>query len=263
MGSLTTAIKTEKARDGLGLVQDFVKAAAKVEGMAELRNLLDAATRELAFDYYAIVHHIRFGQPSKNQVRLSNYPLDWLAIIRELEKMTDPVIRAAERMSSGFKWERLDSLLVQTQAERDYMEQAARHEIMQGFTVPNHVPGETFGSCHFVVKGSRDFPDDNVSAAQALGAFAFEAARRLINENPENSETYVRPAPLSDRQRECLLFVARGKSDSVIAQLLNIRPRTVNEHIESAKRRYSVATRSQLLVKALFRSEICFSEVMD
>jgi DNA-binding CsgD family transcriptional regulator len=49
----------------------------------------------------------------------------------------------------------------------------------------------------------------------------------------------------------------------VIAQLLNIRPKTVNEHIESAKRRYSVATRSQLLVKALFRSEICFSEVMD
>ena len=43
----------------------------------------------------------------------------------------------------------------------------------------------------------------------------------------------------------------------------SIRPKTVNEHIEAAKRRYSVATRSQLLVRALFRSEICFSEVID
>jgi DNA-binding CsgD family transcriptional regulator len=49
----------------------------------------------------------------------------------------------------------------------------------------------------------------------------------------------------------------------VIADLLAIRPKTVNEHIEAAKRRYSVATRSQLLVRALFRSEICFSEVID
>jgi LuxR family quorum-sensing system transcriptional regulator CciR len=72
----------------------------------------------------------------------------------------------------------------------------------------------------------------------------------------------VEPAPLSERQRQCLLFVARGKSDSVIGQLLGIKPGTVNEHIESAKRRYAVATRSQLLVKALFRSEICFSEVL-
>jgi LuxR family quorum-sensing system transcriptional regulator CciR len=58
------------------------------------------------------------------------------------------------------------------------------------------------------------------------------------------------------------LFAAKGKSDTVIAQLLDIRPRTVNQHIEAAKRRYSVATRAQLIVRALFRSEICFSEVL-
>ena len=120
---------------------------------------------------------------------------------------------------------------------------------------------EAFGSCNFAVRECRPFPDASVSAAQALGAFAFEAARKLVKQRP--GEIYLRPAPLSDRQRECLLFVARGKSDSVIADLLAIRPKTVNEHIEAAKRRYSVATRSQLLVRALFRSEICFSEVID
>jgi LuxR family quorum-sensing system transcriptional regulator CciR len=125
------------------------------------------------------------------------------------------------------------------------------------------VPGEAFGSCHFVTRSDREFPAANVSAAQALGNFAFEAARRLLSHRMVQSEEYVVPAPLSERQRECLLFVARGKSDNVIAQLLDIRPRTVNEHIEAAKRRYSVASRAQLLVRALFRSEICFMEVID
>jgi LuxR family quorum-sensing system transcriptional regulator CciR len=229
--------------------------------MVELKQLLADASQGLGFDYYAIVHHIRFGLPSRH-VRLSNYPLEWLAYVREQERLPDPVLRAAERASSGFKWDKLATLVSVSRTEQDYMELAQRYGIAKGYTVPNHVPGETFGSCHFVVRPERVFPDANVSAAQALGNFAFEAARRLLAERREPSESWVEPAPLSERQRECLLFVAKGKSDSIIGQLLDIKPRTVNEHIEAAKRRYSVATRSQLLVRALFRSEICFSEVL-
>jgi LuxR family transcriptional regulator, quorum-sensing system regulator CciR len=258
---LVQTLNDENVRDGLRLVQDFVDVANNVDGMASLRDLIGDATKELGFDYYAVVHHVRFGRPTDEHVRLSNYPLEWLAVLRDYVKLSDPVLRASERMSSGFKWEQLDSLLCMTPAERAYMKHAAEYEILQGYTVPNHVPGETFGSCHFVVRGNREFPDGNISAAQALGNFAFEAARRLLKTRPD--EDYVEPAPLSNRQRECLLFVAKGKSDSVIAQLLAIKPRTVNEHIEAAKRRYAVATRSQLLVRALFRSEICFSEVID
>jgi LuxR family quorum-sensing system transcriptional regulator CciR len=243
------------------LLQDFVAEAGKVAEMAQLKELIGEAALDLGFDHYAMVHHVRFGVPSKH-VRLTNYPLEWLAYVREQEKLPDPVLRAAERAPSGFKWEALPRLVTLSRQEEEYMRRAALHGIVNGYTVPNHVPGETFGSCHFVVRPERPFEDAKVPAAQALGNFAFEAARRLLAERGESSEAWIQPAPLSDRQRECLLFVAKGKSDSIIGQLLNIKPRTVNEHIEAAKRRYSVATRSQLLVRALFRSEICFSEVL-
>ncbi|HEX8469447.1 MAG TPA: LuxR family transcriptional regulator [Allosphingosinicella sp.] len=259
--SLVSDLKAAQRHDGLAVVQDFVTSASGASSMADLRALIESAVQQLSFDYFAIVHHVCFGRPEGHHVRLTNYPMEWVGFVRELPRLTDPVVRAAERMSSGFKWDQLDSLLNMTAAEADYMRQAARHGICQGYTVPNHVPGETFGSCSFSIRGDRAFPEAGVSAAQALGSFAFEAARRLVKQRP--GENYLQPAPLSDRQRECLLFVARGKSDSVIADLLAIRPKTVNEHIEAAKRRYSVATRSQLLVRALFRSEICFSEVID
>jgi LuxR family quorum-sensing system transcriptional regulator CciR len=259
--SVVSDLKAAQRQDGLAVVQDFVTGAAKAASMKDLSGLIEAAVRQLGFDYFAIVHHVLFGRPEDEHVRLTNYPLDWVGYVRELPRLTDPVVRAAERMSSGFKWDQLDSLLTMTAAEADYMREAARHGICQGYTVPNHVPGETFGSCSFSIRGDKPFPEASTSAAQALGSFAFEAARKLLRQRP--GEIYLQPAPLSDRQRECLLFVARGKSDSVIADLLAIRPKTVNEHIEAAKRRYSVATRSQLLVRALFRSEICFSEVID
>lgn len=245
------------------VVQEFVTSAAQVSNMAGLRDLIDDSCKEIGFDFFAIVHHIRFGRPSTDKVRLSNYPIEWIAKLREAENLREPVLAAAERTASGFLWSELGSHVPLGEQERRYMDRAAQYGLAEGFTVPNHIPGEAFGSCHFAVRRKADLQVENLPAAQALGTFAFEKARQLLLDNVEPSEEYVVPAPLTQRQRDCLLFAARGKSDSVIADLLNIRPRTVNEHMEAAKRRYSVATRTQLIVRALFRSEICFSEVLD
>lgn len=245
------------------VVKDFVAASRTAEAMADLRQLIEHCSKELGFDYFAIVHHIRFGHPSRDKIRLSNYPVEWLAKLREDESFQEPVLKAAERTSTGFLWSRLEEIVPLTERQRSYMKRAVRYGLAEGYTVPNHVPGETFGSCHFAVSRHTSLPEDALPATQALGCFAFEAARRLIEIRSEPSENYVLPAPLTERQRDCVLFAARGKSDSVIGQLLNIRPTTVNEHIEAAKRRYSVATRTQLIVRALFKSEICFAEVID
>lgn len=248
---------------GFEAVQSFVAAASAIEHMAELRDAIAQSSAELGFDYFAIVHHIRFGRPSNDKVRLSNYPVEWLARIREKEGFREPVMRAAERASAGFLWSQLDQHVALGESERNYMRLAGRYGLAEGYTVPNHVPGEAFGSCHFAVRRKDALPLENLPAAQALGSFSFEAARQILMRSSPPSEDYVVPAPLTDRQRDCLLFAARGKSDSVIAELLSIRPKTVNEHMEAAKRRYAVATRTQLIVRALFRSEICFSEVID
>jgi len=252
-----------REHSGFAAVQEFVKATAGIDNMAALRASVGATCRELGFDFFAIVHHIRFGRPSTDKVRLSNYPIEWIAKLREDEHFQEPVLKAAERASTGFLWSQLHHLLPLGERDRAYMERAAKYGLAEGFTVPNHVPGETFGSCHFAVSNTDTLPELSLPAVQALGSFAFEAARQIVEKSHPPSEDYVVPAPLTHRQRDCVLFAARGKSDSVIADLLNIRPRTVNEHMEAAKRRYSVATRTQLIVRALFRSEICFSEVLD
>lgn len=246
-----------------GVVEEFVSASKTAQSMRDLRELIELSSRELGFDYFAIVHHIRFGHPSKDKIRLSNYPIEWLAMLRQDQGFQEPVLKAAERASTGFLWSQVEELVPLTERQHNYMNRAVRYGLAEGFTIPNHVPGETFGSCHFAVTRHSVLPAQNLPAAQTLGCFAFEAARRLLKITQEPSENYVIPAPLTERQRDCVLFAARGKSDSVIAQLLDIRPATVNEHIEAAKRRYSVATRTQLIVRALFRSEICFAEVID
>jgi len=55
---------------------------------------------------------------------------------------------------------------------------------------------------------------------------------------------------LSLRQIEILSWIAAGKTDWQVGQILMISAKTVNYHVERAKRSLQVATRTQALLKA-------------
>jgi LuxR family quorum-sensing system transcriptional regulator CciR len=231
-------------------VQAFADTVQSVATLAELEHAVASATRKLGFDHFAIVHHVDFGKLAPHAIRMSNYP------------ERDPVLRASERTNVGFLWSDIPNMIALNDRDRNYMRMAGELGLAEGFTVPYHIPGETLGSCHFAVTEIGRLPTHNLAAAQSVGAFGFEAARRLVGMREDHAILLAKRVPLTRRQRDCVVEVARGKSDTVIAQLLGLRPRTVNEYIENAKRRYLVSTRQQLIVRALFQSDICFAEVL-
>jgi LuxR family transcriptional regulator, quorum-sensing system regulator LasR len=54
-------------------------------------------------------------------------------------------------------------------------------------------------------------------------------------------------------RRECQIlgWIAAGKSDWAIGRILNISGKTVNFHVENAKRKFGVGTRVQAVVAAM------------
>jgi DNA-binding CsgD family transcriptional regulator len=56
---------------------------------------------------------------------------------------------------------------------------------------------------------------------------------------------------MTARESEILAWVAAGKSDWVIGRILNISGKTVNFHVENAKRKLGVGTRLQAVIAAL------------
>jgi DNA-binding CsgD family transcriptional regulator len=59
------------------------------------------------------------------------------------------------------------------------------------------------------------------------------------------------PEALTAREAEALRWIARGKSDWQVGQILSISEKTVNYHIENVKRKFGVATRVQAVVAAI------------
>jgi LuxR family quorum-sensing system transcriptional regulator CciR len=241
----------------------FSRVVTVVRDVRELKteDALAAAladvSRDLGFRYFALTHHVDVRRSSE-AIRIHNYPDGWAEWFDEQSLgASDPAHRASNVTSVGFTWSRLPEMIVLTDKDRQVLDLARSEGIGEGFTVPAHVPGEAHGSCSFACAASDPFSDQNLSLLQLVGSFAFEAARRMRRDRFSQG-----PVQLTDRQRECVIWAARGKSDWEIARILGISDQTVIEHLKHARERYGVGRRTLLAVHALFDGTIGFLDVL-
>ncbi len=241
-------------------VEAFVHDSSRAATIEELSGLLDEVSRELGFGYFALTQHADPGVTPQPIIRIASYPAEWVGYFDD-EGLgpSDPVHRASGMTSVGFAWSDLPRLIELTGRDREVLAKAANHGVGNGFTVPAHVPGEINGSCSFAVPLGAALPGEKLPAAQLVGSFAFEAARGIWKLRQIETE---RPARLTDRQRDCLLWVARGKSDWEIGRILGVSHETVIQHLKQARERYGVCKRTQLTIRALFDGTLSFREVL-
>lgn len=236
---------------------EFLVTCSAVRSESELEEVLGLATRRMGFEQFALNHHVDLVGPPEDAIVLLNYKPAW--IDRALSNgyhLDDPVHAASEKASFGFYWRDLSDLVPISKRHQLILDEARGYGLCDGFTVPVHVPGEYRGTCSFGARRVAVTP--NLTAcAQLVGLFAFECARRLVHARRSGSSPSI--PKLTRRQRDCLPFVAAGKSDGVIGQLLGLAPSTVHQHVTDAMERYGVATRMQLVVRALFDSQIVYN----
>lgn len=253
----------ERAMPGLETVQTFIDQASVLRQPSDLRALMEEATLELGFSYFALIHHVDLSGYSASLnhmvrgelVALTSYPDVWVeAFQRERMVDNDPILLASHRTNVGFLWEEMDKLIMVTQEHRDHRARSRQAGIGDGFTVPAHVPGEANGSCNFAMEVGRPVPLANVQLAQLIGGFAFQAARAMVVRAQQGALPPTRP--LTQRQLDCIRLVARGKHDEEIAIILGISSGTVKRHIEDARMSYEVATRIQVVMRAMFEGQL-------
>jgi len=243
-------------------VQEFVRQSRDCADLDALRNLIGDATRTFGFRYFLISHHISVLGPKV--VQLSNYPEDWSNAMRSKSHFaTDPVVRACQKTAAPFLWGELDRIIPLSAAQREILDGASRAGLGAGFSVPFHIPGECTGSGSFAVACGKPLDEATIPSVNYVAAFAFEAARRLLPRTDKLKFDLDAAPGLTERQLDCIVLMAQGKSDWDAGRILGISQRTVQEHLDTARRRYGVGSRAQLIVRALFDNQIGFQELIQ
>jgi len=243
----------------LKTAQAFALAVESAGNIDDLAHLLDAIAREMGFRHYALTHHVDVPRAPRPAIRVHNYPGEWEEFF-DAERLgpSDPVHRASHLTNVGFHWSRLPQLIALTRRDEEILAHSRRIGLADGFTVPAHIPGESAGSCSFATAPGRTFRMEWMPLAQFVGATAFEGARRLYGIRRIDPD---RPR-LSDRQRDCIYWAARGKSDWETSQILGIGHDTAIQHMKEARSRYGVTNRTQLAIHALYDGALTFTDAL-
>jgi LuxR family quorum-sensing system transcriptional regulator CciR len=242
------------------MAMQFIRIVEDVRNVDDLAAGMQAVTTELGFQYFALTHHVDVLAAEGTAIRLHNYPVRWADYYdRNALGVSDPVHRASHVTSVGFCWSRMPEMIPLTAEDRRVLAMGREEGIGEGFTVPANVPGEARGSCSFASEAGRPIVADLLPMAQLAGAFAFEGARRLWTERGHLPKPP--PPALTDRQRDCLLWAARGKTDWEISRILGVTEETVARHIKLACARYGVSKRTLLAIRALFDGTLTFTDI--
>lgn len=241
----------------LAIAEEFATELDEIGNRRALECCLGKLSRRLGFDHFALTLEPRAAETSASEMLLHDYPDEWAKVYTGFELSgRDPVRRACDHSFVGFAWDWIDHLVPLTRGDRQMLAVGQECGIGDGYTVPRHLPGMARGSCSFVVRPGRSLPQHSLAIAELTGALALTCALGLseMRRSPLNPR-------LSDRQRECLLWVARGKTASETAIILGISAETVTQHLKMARERYEVHCKQALILSALFDGVIGFADV--
>lgn len=236
---------------------DFVEACQAESSIEELGASFLAQMSELGFSSVALASHVDPLDPPAGAVMMLRYPASWVEHYSDQQlDQIDPVFEAATRRRTPFSWNDPRFLDKLTRAQRRMLNEAREAGVAGGVTIPIRGPDSLPASCSLIPEpGGVD--QKHYTLAYAMAVFAHERARQIF------AATFPAVTPrLTARERQCLIYVARGKSDWVISTLLGVSEGAVNRTIERAKKRFGVASRTQAVVYALQAGEISLFDIL-
>lgn len=241
----------------LHLTQDLSQEIIDATEPATLFAALQRARARMGFDHFALNYDLYAQQADNTPFLLHDYPDAWAKIYVEFKLAgRDPVRRACDKSITGFAWHDLSRLIPLSNGDRQMLSIGQDVGLANGFTVARHLPGEASGSCSFAVRLLDRLPQGMLLAAELIGALALAAARRMVIVDP-----LLASPQLTDRQRECVLWAARGKTAYETGLIMGISMETVVQHLKLARARCNAHSRQQLTIAALFHGFIGFRDI--
>ncbi|MAP95554.1 MAG: hypothetical protein CMK07_11445 [Ponticaulis sp.] len=180
---------------------------------------------------------------------------EWLTRYRkeELHKH-DVALKTVSQSQEGFSWSHAETRVI-TPEEQRVFDIAREHWVSDGFLVPFFGPDGRIGFTGFY--GDR-ICDDPVTRRlfnfAGLSFYRYAYSKALQEKAAESPEI-----ELTDRQTQVLYWISKGKTDTEMAEIMNISPATVNRHVEMAKERICVRSRTEAVHYALIHNLISAS----
>jgi LuxR family quorum sensing-dependent transcriptional regulator len=164
----------------------------------------------------------------------------------------DPAVLELRKTLNPFSWSDIRGRRDLSKAQKTILDEAREFGARDGFIIPIVTLSGSmalFSPCGL----EPDLSERARAAVEVIGVYSHHALRRSLMQHQRHEAVHT---PLTPREREIMQWVAMGKTDEEIADILSIGTTTVTSHVEHAKQKLDAFRRTYAVVQAIRFGEI-------
>ena len=223
--------------------------------LADLRDSLAMIVPRIGFRYFVFRGRYPQTRGGHHEIRLDNCPAGWFDYCSEhgFAAASDPIHHRAMQEATPVLWRDWVSHYP------TYFAGARKFGLVTGVTHVVYGPLGDHSSLSFVkgvggIEAERDI-SNALPECQLIACYAHRRVARAI-ENESVTENPGAPLPrlaptLTERERECLTWVATGKTAAQVATTLSLSEATIIYHLSKARRKLEAANSRHAISKAI------------
>jgi DNA-binding CsgD family transcriptional regulator len=215
-----------------------------------LREFMNRQFTGMGFSKFGYLALLRPRAPATPLSVVSTLSEDWIRRYTERGYQNfDPVCIAAAKSPVPFAWLTSDLAQGASKQQRQVLGERAEFGVRNGITVPIRGPAGAFA----ILTVTADVPDHEFHRLWLECRDELHVLTLYYHAQIEKH--LLRPAPcecrLTDRERDCLIWSARGKTAWETSEILGISEETVQFHLKNAMHKLGVHTKTHAVVKAI------------
>lgn len=229
---------------------DFIEKLDKQTDISSLVSAFQSLIEKFGMSCFMVGDPTQPKVPRDGRLLASTWPQEWLAHWMSQNYITiDPVINELLMRNEPVRWR--DARRTADEIGTRVLDEAAQFGLADGFTVPVYSrEGVIFG----ITIGTKKYElgrHDETCLHMAGIYFHAKLERLRARHAPRLAAQKMTP-----RERECLSWVAAGKTDWEISQILNISEQTAHEYVQNALMKLKATTRAQAVATAIFTKQM-------
>lgn len=182
------------------------------------------------------------GEQRSTRFFFLDWPEDVLRIYAEKKMETrDPLVFAARRRMTPFTWDEVYSDPHLPPQSEEIYQFAYSMGWLDGFCVPIHGPSGYQGLVSLLAREKLSLSPRERGVLEMMSRTIHDRCRSTLGFGLPPAS----PPKLTPRELECMKWVAVGKSNWEIAQVLGISEATAHFHVENAKKKLGKSTRTE------------------
>ncbi len=232
----------------------LLKAINEASDMPSLRQAILRALNAFGITKAYQRGPISAGAGAPRIIISDGLPSTWERQYRSKLHRFDPLPQIAKQRLEAFVWPDEVDLAKLDKKQRRFLEMAKQYGAGRGIGVACFGPEGRSTFLGAILDEDAPMPDEStLFRVHTIGQNAFQRYCRLV---PSAEE----PPALSNREMEVLHWMSQGKSNSVIADILQISPSSVDVYVRRIFSKLGVSDRTTAAVKAYSLGMIVSSE---